>query len=129
MKQLSLLFLVMLCGCRDEPDDDLSMRVWSMATHIPIDDYYRKVIGYDSIQLFIRDGKLEANFCYPNKWANDRDKCQSNTLGNYTEVFHDRFGYYRIKNDTVRFKTFPPSADTSGRWYIVVGDESKIVNQ
>lgn len=35
---------------------------------VALDDFYRKVTGYDSVQLIYFLGKWEANFCYPNKY-------------------------------------------------------------
>jgi hypothetical protein len=73
MKKL-LFAMLLFIGCNQknwypETDNETSMIVYTMATHIPLEDFYRKLTGYDSLQLIIRNGgKLGANFCFPNQW-------------------------------------------------------------
>jgi hypothetical protein len=76
MKKILFIALFFI-GCNQknwypETDNKTSMIVYTMQTHIPLDDFYRKVTGYDSIQVIIRESKLEANFCYPNKWEHGK---------------------------------------------------------
>lgn len=73
MKKILFISAFIFIGCTQknwhpETDDETSMIVYTMYTHIPLDDFYRKVTGYDSLQLIIRNGKLEGNFCFPNQW-------------------------------------------------------------
>ncbi len=71
-KLLPILITVLLIECKEKhpENDEFHMTVWTMATVIPMPDgdFWREVTGFDSIQLVIRQGKLEANFCYRNKW-------------------------------------------------------------
>lgn len=42
--------------------------------NIPVPEYYRKIIGYDSLQMIYFLGKWEVNFCYPNEWVLNKFK-------------------------------------------------------
>jgi hypothetical protein len=45
--------------------------------NVALDQYWRRVTGYDSIQMYEFLGKREVNFCYPNRW--ERLKFQIDT--------------------------------------------------
>lgn len=47
--------------------------VHDMSTYIGIDDYQRKITGYDSIQLLVDKGKITAYFFCVNKWYHAKD--------------------------------------------------------
>lgn len=72
MKQLTIAFiLILFIGCNDCHETHYRYKyqpVDNKKIAMP-DEYWRKLTGYDSIQL-ISFGKdtLYANFCYPNEW-------------------------------------------------------------
>lgn len=44
---------------------------------IGLSDFYKRITGYDSVQLINFQGQLEVNFCYPNKWEFEKWKIDS----------------------------------------------------
>jgi hypothetical protein len=71
MKQLlTITLLLSILSCKSQFKYDKSglevANVHDMTTHIATDEYQRKLIGYDSIQLLVDSGRITANFCYPN---------------------------------------------------------------
>jgi hypothetical protein len=77
MKKLfTCILLIALTGCNAQDKDYIkkhTAKVYDMQTHIPVPGYHRKEFGYDSIQLLVEDGKITANFCYPNHWLYAKD--------------------------------------------------------
>lgn len=78
MKIQELLCYVIIVGLfiffvsehkRDEP----KIKVLHELENVAVPDEYRKIIGYDSVQMFFL-GKWEANFCYPNEWVLNKFK-------------------------------------------------------
>jgi hypothetical protein len=72
MKQILFITttLLLLSSCKGQPirhsKDGLEIAtIKDMETHVPVPSEDRD-IGYDSIQLLVQDGKITANFCYPN---------------------------------------------------------------
>ena len=59
------------------------------AERAPLDAYWRRITGYDSVQVYygLSDkgyaDKVTVNFCYPNEW--DREKFKIDTVS-----IHDR---------------------------------------
>lgn len=55
---------------------DWATRYRSVYETIPMDDFFRKPTGYDSIEIYgnMKGDKLEVNFCCPNQWAFEKFK-------------------------------------------------------
>jgi len=91
MKLLLYAIILLSMGCTQKKDNEYYMTVYSMARLIPIDSFHRTIVGYDSIQLIIRNGKLEGNFCYPNKW--EFEKWRKDTVKIHDTIYIARDVY------------------------------------
>ena len=61
-------------------DNGYSYCIISMQTKVALDPFFKKVTGYDSVQLVCdyNGDSLWLNFCYPNKWEFDKFKKLAN---------------------------------------------------
>lgn len=41
---------------------------------VAVSDFYRKIIGYDSLEMIYSLNKWNVNFCYPNEWGFEKFK-------------------------------------------------------
>jgi hypothetical protein len=93
MKNILISISIFLIGCKSQIYKYKSVD----NKKIPMPEEFRKLTGYDSIQL-ISFGKdtLYANFCYPNEWAYFKFKKD-------TVYIHDTF--YTSKQYTTNVKS------------------------
>ena len=65
MKYLLIAVLMaIVSSCQSQKNPHIAT-IYGLDTRIAVPERDRS-IGYDSIQLVVHDGKIEANFCYPN---------------------------------------------------------------
>lgn len=71
MKYIIVAFIVILCSCTHK---DWCQEIMGHNHAMPDDDYWRKVTGYDSVQIYPTDNGIKINFCYSNKWEFEKFK-------------------------------------------------------
>lgn len=79
MKIQELLCYVILIGLLiffigERKKDEPKINVLHEAENVAVPEDYRKIIGYDSVEIIFTGGKWWVNFCYPNEWVLNKFK-------------------------------------------------------
>jgi len=98
MEKYLLILVVVIASCKsDNPTYNRMQYVRVVVDKFPINEFMRKITGYDSIQISpkLTDTGivLEPNFCYPNEWEFEKFKKD-------TVYIHDTI--YKGKDTNIR---------------------------
>lgn len=64
---------------------------------VAVPDFYRKIIGYDSLEMIYSLNKWNVNFCYPNKWEFEKFKKADSIVFHYDSIMVIHYNKSEVK--------------------------------